>query len=444
MSPGLTNRWFLSCLPALCLLFPCWQAPAQSLPEGEVVDERYRSSLLFARVLEMVREDYVDSEGLDYENLTFSALDGMLSSLDPYSEFLDVEQYRDIRSDTQGVFGGLGIYVGVQKDRSLRINMPVPGGPAFKAGLLPGDWIMRIEGVNTKGMSLTEAVRLMRGRPGEPVRLEIYRPQSRIQKELMIPREVINVPTVRDAGIIATFQKGKGRIGYLRILQFGQHTLEELEESFRELRRKGANGVIIDLRNNPGGLLDAAIEVTGRFIEPGRVVAYTEGRPDAEGRTYYRADGPKHDIETPMVVLVNRHSASGAEIVAGAFKDLGRAVLVGETTYGKGSVQTIRPVDRAGTGPPVAVRLTTARYYTPSRQIIHEQGVAPHIYVPVTYDEERLILKKQNRYVLPPEEQARLDDVVDRQLDRAVQTLMGWMAYRKEQAKAPGPVAWRN
>lgn len=441
-------KWFVAAccfrlwLPVVSVFLFCGQVVAQRPPGGEVVDESYRSSLLFARVLEMVREDYVESSEVDYEGLTFSALDGMLASLDPYCEFLDVEQYREIRSDTQGVFGGLGIYVGVQKDRNLRINMPVPGGPAFKAGLVPGDWIVSIEGVNTKGMSLTQAVRLMRGRPGELVRLEIYRPQSRIRRELMIPREVISVPTVRDAEVIATFHKGEGRIGYLRILQFGQHTLEELEEAFLELRRKGANGVIIDLRNNPGGLLDSAIEVTGRFIKPGRVVAYTEGRMDGEGRIYYRADGPRHDTETPMVILINRHSASGAEIVAGAFKDLGRAVLVGETTYGKGSVQTIRPVDRGGMGPPVAVRLTTARYYTPGRQIIHEQGVAPHIHVPVTYEEERLILKKQNRYVLSPEDQARVGDVVDRQLDRAVQALMGWMSYRREQAKVAQSVAW--
>jgi len=398
--------------------------------ERQQLDQQYRSSLLFGRVLEMVRESYVDPSKVDYESLTFSALEGMLSTLDPYSEFLDAEEYMEIRRDTRGTFGGVGIYVGIQKDRSLIVNMPVPSGPAFEAGILPGDWILSIEGQPTKGLGLSEAVRLMRGRPGTPVTLECYRPQTGHRFEQVIVRRVINVPTVRDARIISEFNEGYARIGYLRILQFGEHTLEELEEALASLTRLGATGYILDLRNNPGGLLESAVEVTGRFVEPGRVVAYTEGRADGEGRTYYRADGPQHDNETPLVVLINRHSASGAEILAGALKDLGRAVLIGETTYGKGSVQTIQGIDPLGSGPALGVRLTTARYFTPSRNMIHEVGITPHIPVPVTLDEEQIILRKQNRFILPPEKQGELAGLPDRQLDRAVQALKGMMAFR--------------
>ncbi|MEM1158422.1 MAG: S41 family peptidase [Verrucomicrobiota bacterium] len=398
------------------------------------MDERYRSSLLFARVMEMVRDDYVDPSGIDYDQLTFSALDGMLSSLDPYCEFLDVAQYAEIKSEAQGVFGGIGVYVGLQKDRNLVVNMPVPGGPAFNAGLLPGDQIMEIAGLNTKGMSLTEAVRVMRGRPGSVVSLVVFRPQAKKRMELSIARQVINVPTVRDAQVLSVFNEGRVKVGYLRILQFGEHTLEELQDAMAELQRQGANGLVIDLRNNPGGILESAVQVAGRFVKKNRVIAYTEGREDGEGRNYYRAKGQVHDLKTPLVLLINRHSASGAEIVAGALKDLGRAVLVGETTYGKGSVQTIQPIDR-GIGKPVGIRLTTAKYYTPSRQVIHEVGVSPQIEVPVTQDEEALILKKQNRYVLSPGEQARLAQVEDRQLDRAVRILQGLMIYHENQLK---------
>ncbi|MEM6886043.1 MAG: S41 family peptidase, partial [Verrucomicrobiota bacterium] len=418
---------------ALLFLITC-SGPVMVAQEQPRIDERYRSSLLFARVMEMVRDDYVDQSEINYDRLTFSALDGMLSSLDPYCEFLDSDQYAEVKSDAQGVFGGIGVYVGLQKDRNLIVNMPVPGGPAFNAGLLPGDQILEIEGVDTKGMSLTEAVRVMRGRPGSSVALTVFRPQTRKRMNLTIARQVINVPTVRDAQVLSVYNDGRVKVGYLRILQFGEHTLEELEDAMAELRRQGANGLIIDLRNNPGGILESAVQVAGRFVKKNRVIAYTEGRKDGEGRNYYRAEGRIHDLKTPLVLLVNRHSASGAEIVAGALKDLGRAVLVGETTYGKGSVQTIQPIDR-GIGRPVGIRLTTAKYYTPSRQVIHEMGVSPQIEVPVTQDEEALILKKQNRYVLTPDEQARLAQVEDRQLDRAVTILQGLMIYNANQLK---------
>ncbi|MEM6822213.1 MAG: S41 family peptidase [Verrucomicrobiota bacterium] len=393
-------------------------------------DERYRSSLLFAHVLEMVRSQYVDSDQIDYNRLTHAALDGMLSSLDPYCEFLDAEQYLDIRSETKGIFGGVGVYVGVQKNRNLVINMPVPGGPAFKAGLLPGDLIVKIDEKDAKGLSLSEAIRLMRGRPGDPVALVIYRPTTRQTLEMSIFRAVINVPTVRDSAIISEFSQGEHQVGYMRILQFGENTIYELDDALKELYGKGMTSLIIDLRNNPGGLLEAAVQVAGRFLEPGQVVAYTDGRHDGEGRNYYHAEGDRHDLALPLVLLVNQHSASAAEIVAGALKDLGRAVLVGETSYGKGSVQTIQPVENSQDDP-VAIRLTTAKYYTPSQQVIHQKGVSPHVTVPVSRAEDQAILRKQNRHVLSPEEQSELANVEDRPLARAITVLKGLMIFRE-------------
>ena len=391
-------------------------------------DLRYKSSLLFSNVLEMVREQYVDSEDAEYPKLTYAALEGMLNSLDPYCEFLDPQRFAEMKSETEGEFGGLGIYVGMQDNRNLIINLPIEGTPAFRAGMMPGDWIVKINSTPTKGLSLREAINLLRGKIGESIELVIYRPTTRQSYDYVLVREMVSIPTIRGTRILNPLETGPDKIGYVRITQFGEKTLIDFDRAMKQLMGEGMNALILDLRNNPGGLLDMAVQVAGRFTAEGTPIVSTEGRYGASERTIFLARGRDHYPQLPIVILVNRHSASGAEIVAGALKDLGRAVLIGETTYGKGSVQTVQPLE-ISLDKPVAVRLTTAHYYTPSRKPIHKVGIPPDIEAPVTLQEEQAILRRQNWHMLTQEERVELDNINDVQLDRAVAVLKGIRYY---------------
>ncbi|MDR1144642.1 MAG: S41 family peptidase [Verrucomicrobiales bacterium] len=409
-------------------------------------DARYRSSLMVATVLEKIRQEYVDPGEVNYHKLTYSALEGMVSSLDPYCEFLDPRRYEEMRHDTEGEFGGLGIYIGVQ-NRTLVINMPIEGGPAFRAGVMPGDWIVKINGQATKGLSLSEAIRLLRGKTGEPITLVLFRPIGNETKEVTLTREIISVPTIRGTRVLNADRDDADKIGYLRITQFGDKTLDEFNQAMKVLLDKGRGGgikaLVLDLRNNPGGLLEVAVQVAGKFTPEGTVIVTTEGRVGANRVAAHQARGREHWLQLPLVVLINRHSASGAEIVAGSLKDLRRAILIGETSYGKGSVQTVQPLDPS-LNPPVALRLTTARYYTPSHNPINKVGIAPDIEMPVTPEQERAVLRKQNLYLLGADEQRALEAVRDEQLDRAVTVLQGVMLFnrRRVQAHAAASPSW--
>lgn len=408
-------------------------------PETSEDEARYRSAVIFTKVMELIRDEYVDAGSVDYEKLTYAALEGMLTSLDPFSEFLDPEGYAAMRSETEGEFSGLGISVGRLANHTLVVNMPVEGGPAAKAGLLPGDWIVKINGVSTKGMGFRESVQALRGKPGESVQILIYRPSTNTTLDVRVEREVITVPTVRGVRILQEYNRGNSRIGYLRLVQFGEKSVSEFDAALQQLQNEGANGVILDLRNNPGGLLAVSVQIAGRFVPAGTVIVSTEGRGGSPGRNFFEAQGKTHYPDLPLVLLINRHSASAAEIVSGALKDLGRAVLVGEVSYGKGSVQTVQPVD-ANIKPPIAVRMTTAKYYTPSHAPIHGVGITPHILVPVSLKEEQNILRRQNWHLLSPEQQLEVQDLPDTQLGRAVNALQAMQVYgERKQSKQ---IAW--
>lgn len=413
-----------------CPWLPAQEAKSK-IPAKEE-EGRYRSALLFANVIELIRDEYLEPEKTDYDKMTYSALRGLLSSLDPHSQFLDPENYSMIRTETEGQFGGLGISVGMVESQ-LTVNVPIQGGPAFRAGLLPGDRILKIDGQGTQKLTLAEAIRKLRGRPGAAVTLTLYRPSENRTLEVPLVREMIQVPTLADVGLLSLAQTGGEKIAYLRITQFGEKTAGEFDQAVDRLEREGAIGLVIDLRDNPGGLVDAAVEVVGRFVNPGTLVVATEGRKGSMGRLEYLAKPAARRVRWPTVVLVNGNTASAAEIVAGALQDLGKAVVVGELTFGKGSVQTVQPVD-ASVAPAVAVRLTTAHYTTPSRRKIHGVGIEPDITARMTLAEEKAIYQNRSPGLRKPGEVAPV--VFDEPLDRAIDILRGWKVVARRTAAA--------
>jgi carboxyl-terminal processing protease len=388
---------------------------------------RYRSALLFASVVEMIRDEYLEIEKTDYDKMTYAALRGLLTSLDPHSQFLDPEHYKMIRTETEGQFGGLGISVGMVENQ-LTVNVPIEGGPGFRAGLLPGDRIVKIEGKGTQKLSLGEAIRLLRGRPGVPVQLSIYRPSEQKTFELSVVREMIQVPTLQETKMISSSVSQGEKIGYVRITQFGEKTSKEFDAAMAQLGKEGATALVLDLRDNPGGLVDAAVEVVSRFVPGGTLVVATEGRKVGSTQQKYLSRNVNLRIRWPTVVLVNGNTASAAEIVAGALQDLGLAVIVGETTFGKGSVQTVQRVDPSVI-PDVGVRLTTAHYTTPSRKKIHGVGIEPDIIARLTRGEEEAIFQKRSPGLKKNQDPEA--EVNDEPLDRAIDLLRGWKVVKR-------------
>ena len=408
-----------------------WTAGRSAAPPDKP-DESYQYVLLFSRVLHLIQQDYVDPNKVSDKELTYAALRGMLSSLDPHSQFLDEDSFQDIQRETKGEFSGLGIVIGV-KDGGLVILSPMEDSPGGRAGLMPGDRILKINGKNTEKMTLGAAEKALKGVPGEKARLTLLRPVAGALGggtvfEVVLTRETIRVASVKDPHLLPSSMAGQEKIGYVRIEEFAENTSDELDHALDDLESAGIQGLVIDLRNNPGGLLDSAVDVAGKFVPPNTVIVSTKGRT-ADQSEDFRARVQREHPDYPIALLINGYSASGAEIVAGALKDLGRAILVGETTFGKGSVQTVQPL-----GDGVALRLTMAKYYTPSKKTIHEVGVSPDIDVPITDAEERRILLAEAKRPLTPEEQTEAAKVDDRQLQRAVSSLRSILIYRERQA----------
>jgi len=394
-------------------------------------DPGYGALSVFTRALQLVRQDYVDEKRVDYRNLTYSALKGMLASLDPHSQFMEPADYRDMRDETRSEFGGLGIVVST-KDGIISIVTPMEDSPSFRAGILPGDQILRINGLVTDRMKVQDALQLLRGDPGQKVTLTIYRPSTKETKEYTLQREIIKVSSVKDTRLLDPSLAGKLKIGYARIVQFNEPTAQELDHKLDELEHQGMQALILDLRFNPGGLLNSAVDVCGLFLPPHSMVVYTEGRDAAQQHEYYTSRTAKART-LPLVLLVNGESASAAEIVAGALKDLNRAALVGETTFGKGSVQSVIQLPDGS-----ALRLTTARYFTPSRQVIHEKGVTPTISSTLSPDEEKGLLLRHREGALTPSEQDLAKNQPDDQLNRAVDAIKSVLTYSANQPAASG------
>jgi len=339
-------------------------AAAQSQP-NEAADT-YRQLELFGTVLERIRAEYV--EDVTDEELIKAAINGMLSSLDPHSSYLDEADRKRLDVDTKGEFGGLGIEV-TMEGGYVKVVSPIDDTPAARAGLQPNDLILAIDGKSVRGMALSDAVEQMRGKVGEKIVLSIRRGEE-APFDVEIVRDVIKVSPVRS--------RAEGKIGYVRITSFNRQTEENLAAAVDKLRAEigdGIQGFILDLRNNPGGLLDQAIAVSDAFLEQGEIVS-TRGRDKDKAQRHNAGPGDILD-GLPLVVLINGSSASASEIVAGALQDHGRPILVGQRSFGKGSVQTVQRIPGHG-----AIRLTIARYYTPSGRSIQATGIEPDIDVP--------------------------------------------------------------
>jgi carboxyl-terminal processing protease len=391
----------------------------------------YRNLRLFSLVLERVRQDYVEGEDLTYQDLVFGALKGMLNTLDPHSEFLEPRKYDDFKDDTEGAYGGVGLQISVRGDY-LTVVAAMEDTPASRAGILTGDRITRIAGRNAERMADGEAVKLLRGVPGSEVVLSVQRPSTGEVTEHTLKREVIKVETARDLNGRREFTLGEDKIGYVRLTQFGEQTTAELEKAIRKLDDQGMQALVLDLRDNPGGLLDQAAKVSSLFLPPKTLVVSTEGRDPSERREY-RVPGRGKHYELPLVVLINEGSASASEIVAGCIQDLKRAVIVGEKSFGKGSVQSVIELQDGA-----AMRLTTAKYYTPSHKVIHEQGITPDIEVSLTPEAEEALAYRRTPGVLESLDATRQEEIRaarDLQLERAVDLLKGITLYTQRNGK---------
>ncbi len=399
--------------------------------------ETYESLKIFTEVLSLVQKNYV--EEANPKELVRGAIKGMLNSLDPHSSYMTPEAYKEMQVETKGEFGGIGIQIGI-KDSHLAVIAPIEGTPADKAGIKAGDRIVKINGELTKDMSLQDAVGKMRGPKGTSVTITILREGLQEAKDFTIVRDIIKIQSVRSKML-------EDGIGYIRITQFQEQTGADLAEALKNIEKEKANSLILDLRNNPGGLLNVSVEVSGEFMPPGKMVVSIKGRNGEKGEYITDSKRPYYDL--PMIVLVNEGSASASEIVAGAMQDWGRSIVIGTQTFGKGSVQTVIPLSD-GSG----LRLTTAKYYTPKGKSIQNTGIAPDIVVKTKEPKARTVTREKDLERHLKNDQKKDEDIdkkrskeevlleaedkegkEDIQLQRAIDVLKGWRVFKGIQGK---------
>src|SRR5438477_6475323 len=383
-------------------------------------DSGYAQIAVFAKAIQLLRQDYVDGNKTSYHDLVYAAMKGMLASLDPHSQFMEPDDFRDMQDDTRSRFNGLGIEVS-SKNGVLTVVTPMEDTPAAKAGMLAGDQIVKINGSSTEKLELQQAVNLLRGKAGQKATLSILRPSTKEVKDYVLERAEVKVQSVKNAHIIDKDLTGAFKVGYVRVIQFNEPTAEELAKVLDELQKQGMQALILDLRNNPGGLLNSEVDVCAQFLPPNTIVVSTQGRAASQERDYTTSSTAKERPRFPLAVLVNEGSASGAEIVSGALKDLKRAILVGKTTFGKGSVQNVLQLPDGS-----ALRFTTAKYYTPGKQVIHGNGVTPNIAVPMTGEQEHALFVSRNSDTKIGDEKTQVRSR-DPQMLRAIDALKGVM-----------------
>jgi carboxyl-terminal processing protease len=425
------SRFLPTCL-ALALAVSSSSLMAQA--DKEVIradiDDGYAEIETLTRVLETVRQNYVDPDKVTYPKLMAAALRGMLAELDPHSQFMSPEVFQQMKDSGEATYEGVGFTIAPEPGGLMIVSVR-EDGPAARAGILPGDRIVKLVNVPTAKLSYLECVQRLRGQPGETLTLTYSRPSTRETKEVAMVREVMRQETVRDIMLLDETLTSGAKIGYLRLVQFNAPSPGDLADALDKLEDQGMTALVFDLRNNPGGLLNAAVEVLGEFLPPNTAVVTTEGRPGASNPPALRTPGRQRRVRPyPITVLVNHHSASAAELVAGALQDLGRAVIVGTTTFGKGSVQSIIPGDRG-----TAIRLTTARYFTPGHKMIHGVGILPNLIATLSPEEEKRVFESFRDRTLSQPNPTALAKLGDRQLERAITALNGILAYKA--AKLP-------
>jgi carboxyl-terminal processing protease len=395
--------------------------------------EGYEDLKVFTEAITVVRKNYV--EEAKTKDLVYGAIKGMLSSLDPHSSFLNPESFKEMQAETKGEFGGIGIQIGV-KEGMLTVIAPIEDTPAYRAGIKAGDKIVKINSESTREMSLHDAVSKMRGIPKTSVTIAIFREGWKDTKDFTLVREIIKIKSVKSKIL-------EDGIGYVRVNQFQEQTAADLSTALEQLKQANMNSLVLDLRNNPGGLLNSAVSVTSQFLPPNKLVVYIKGKKG--DRAEYNTSDERPSYDVPMIVLVNEGSASASEIVAGALKDWNKAVILGAKTFGKGSVQSVIPLSD-GSG----LRLTTAIYYTPKGTSIQATGIVPdiivkleakekgkeHPVIPVVREkdlERHLENHEGKEEPKEPEEMApiEVEEKDDTQLQRAIDLLKTWKVFKE-------------